>query len=90
MELVLDNKVVLYIAVGALVLSLVFLGWVLTLPNSPLAPVNNQPPATGIVAAQVIVPSPSPSPTVEATTEAAPSPSAEASAAPSASPSPSQ
>ena len=74
MELVLDNKVVLYIAVGALVLSLVFLGWVLTLPNSPLAPVNNQPPATGIVAAQVIVPSPSP--TVEATTEAAPSPSA--------------
>ncbi len=85
MEFVLSNKLVLYLAVGALVLSLVFLGWGLTLPNSPLSPVNNQPPATGIVAAEVIVPSPSPSPTAEATAEItpSPSPSAEASASPS-------
>jgi len=85
MEFVLSNKLVLYVAAGALVLSLVFLGWVLTLPYSPLAPVNNQPPATGIVAAQVVASTPSPSPTIESAPEStpSPSPSAEASASPS-------
>ncbi len=58
----LDKNAVLLVALGVLALALVFFSWVLQLPSQNPVPVAPQPPATGVVAVNVVGgASPSPS-----------------------------
>ncbi len=56
MKGILDQRIVMLAAWAVLALALVFFSWVLQLPSQNPAPVAPQPPATGVVAVNVVSP----------------------------------